>query len=396
MSPLTEIGLPEALERAAGALPQSADAIRPANGDPLQVYRGLGDEGAARVLGWLLANEPDAGAELAQAWADDPEVGTEALTGVDEQSLPKPGRKALRRARHRMRSRGVAWDEPRPAPMVATLPPVADELPMAMLSSLDPRGSCVAYLVERHPGGGARIFEVLLDEERGVVEFDVYTTGRSRARRFLREFSRRASYPGVEAPPQAVRALIARIAAGQPESRPAPRGFAEWRTRLAPEGDASETPGTLARAALGDEVTPGALERAAELVRERQLGPWPAPSEALKPVGERIEAAVGSALVVSDRSRQEQIDGVLDDALEEVFDAAHAGRTARRFEESAFILWKGGADEDARACLAAARALGEGPVRGHPAARAMLDVLFAPALEKRGEPEPGPSSLVAP
>ena len=34
MSPAESIGLPEALERAATALPADADAIRPANGDP--------------------------------------------------------------------------------------------------------------------------------------------------------------------------------------------------------------------------------------------------------------------------------------------------------------------------------------------------------------------------
>ena len=32
-----EVGLPEALERAASALEADADAIRPANGDPFQL-----------------------------------------------------------------------------------------------------------------------------------------------------------------------------------------------------------------------------------------------------------------------------------------------------------------------------------------------------------------------
>ena len=51
----TSVGLPEALERAATALPGDADAIRPANGDPAALLRALDAEAAARVLGWLLA-----------------------------------------------------------------------------------------------------------------------------------------------------------------------------------------------------------------------------------------------------------------------------------------------------------------------------------------------------
>ncbi len=60
-----DIGLPEALERAATAMPRDAEAIRPANGDPIQLALALDATGASRVLGWLLANEPSAGEELA-------------------------------------------------------------------------------------------------------------------------------------------------------------------------------------------------------------------------------------------------------------------------------------------------------------------------------------------
>ena len=56
-----QLGLPEALERAASALPADADEIRPANGDPVQLRRSLDEEAAHRVLSWLLLHEPAAG-----------------------------------------------------------------------------------------------------------------------------------------------------------------------------------------------------------------------------------------------------------------------------------------------------------------------------------------------
>jgi hypothetical protein len=67
-----EIGLPEALERAASALPALADAIRPANGDPDQLANVLGDDDARAVLAWLLEHESGAGGELALPWASRP------------------------------------------------------------------------------------------------------------------------------------------------------------------------------------------------------------------------------------------------------------------------------------------------------------------------------------
>jgi len=282
------MSLPEALERAAGALPAAADAIRPANGDPTRLLELLDSEAAARVLRWLLTNEPADGAELAGAWAEDPGAGVTALLRVTEERLPKAGRKALRRAYHRLRSRGVELSEAEPAQLVATLPPVEEGLDEALLSRLDPRGACAAYLVTSHPSGGVRLFELMLDEGRGVLECHVYNTGRSKARRFLRDLGHREGFSVVPAPPVAVRALVRRIAGQQPPDRQLPRGFSEWHGQLADAPEDAPTPGGLARAELGSEPAPAALLRAAELVRGAEAGPWPVAPEVLQPLAERL------------------------------------------------------------------------------------------------------------
>ena len=115
MSSATDIGLPEALERAAAALPGDADEIRPANGDPFALLSLLDAEASQRVLEWLLANEPLAGSELVEAWADAGGDAAALLARVDGSGLSKQARKALRRAHHRMRSRGESIPEPRRA-----------------------------------------------------------------------------------------------------------------------------------------------------------------------------------------------------------------------------------------------------------------------------------------
>src|SRR2546428_226523 len=98
-------------------------------------------------------------------------------------------------------------------------------------------------------GGGVRLFELALDDARGVLEFEEFEAGRSRARRFLRDAAQREHWPAVPAPSASVRALIARAAAHQAGDRSPPRQFAEWRTRLSEVPPDTRTPGVLAREA---------------------------------------------------------------------------------------------------------------------------------------------------
>jgi hypothetical protein len=170
-------------------LREEADAIRPANGDPARLLSSLDPAAAARVLGWVLTHRPDDGAELADAWVDEP-AAAEIILSLDAGPLPKAGRKALRRVRHRLRSRGVEVAERGPEPMVSSLPPIEDELSGGFVTPIDPGGTRIAYLLESHPSGGGRLFEVVIDDRLGVVGCQVYSSGRSKVRQFLREGAR--------------------------------------------------------------------------------------------------------------------------------------------------------------------------------------------------------------
>jgi hypothetical protein len=395
----TNVGLPEALERAASALPGDADAIRPANGDPAALLRVLDPDASVRVLGWLLRFEPEAGAELADAWAEEADAASGPLPRLQTEELPKAGRKALSRALHRLRSRGVEIAGAPPAAVVAKLPPIEAGLEAAFVSAVDPRGSRIAYLVESNPAGGVRLFELVLDEERGIVEFEVYATGRSKARQFLRDLRGRERFPGVEAPAESVRALVQRIAERQPASRPLPRGFIEFRARVAEPAEGARTPGALAREALGGGAGQPALGQAAELVRNHQIGPWPTAGPALEKLAERIGELAKSPLVISPAARREQGQSLLAEAQAEIFAEPLGALTAQRFEESAYVLWKLGREQDARACLAAADAFLAGAPAENPIARALLEAVLAPliaGLEEQAPREAEPSLLVKP
>jgi len=383
MNSAKDIGLPEALERAAAALPGDEDAIRPANGDPFALLSLLDAEASQRVLEWLLANEPLAGSELVEAWADAGGEATALLTRIDAAGLSKEARKALRRAFHRMRSRGESIPERVEQPIVATLPKVVDEIAVSLISGLDPRGTRMAYIVESDPSGGARLFAVAIDDDRGVGELEVFSAGRSKIKAFIRGCTRSEEHPAVEAPVDAVRALIERSAAAQPADRPMPRGFAEWRSHIADPPEGASTPGELARAALAADGAGelGDVGRAVAMLRDQSIGPWPPPNETLSEIAQRLSEVAEGVVVVSAAAKREQLDRALDEAVDRVFEPEFAERTANRFEETAYIFWRREALEDARACLAAAKTFRGPKAEFRELGRAMLEVVLAPTLK---------------
>ena len=382
------MSLADALEEAAGALPALADEIRPANGDPFQLLDTLDDGAAAQLLAWLLASSPDDAAELADAWAEE-EEGMAIVLAASEDGLPKAGKKVLRRLRHRLRSAGVAVQEEAPPPVVARVAPVESRLEGAWVSPFDPMGARFVYQLEPHPQGGARLFECVIDDARGLVGFEVYSASRSKIRQFLRDLGRRDAFPAIEVAPPVARTLVARAVAGSPTDRPLPRNFSEWRTRVAEDDPGIALPGDEVAAALA----PGEamLEDATARIEAGEFGPWPPEGEVLMPLVEKLRAAADSPLIVSGATRQEQLATIVAEAVDEVFDAEWRALARHRFRESAWTFWKRGDEDAARACLAAAVSFeGEGSLSENPVARILLELPLRPVLEGEASTEGAP------
>ena len=392
------MSLADALEAAAGALPDEAEKIRPANGDAARLLAALPREGAQRLAVWLVANRPADAEELAEIWCEEP-AGQAALLGVEESGLPKEGRKLLRRLRHRMRSRGVATPEPAPAATVARLAAVEEVLQGGFASGLDPIGARQLWWLEPNPGGGTRLFECLIDDARGVLSFDLYQPTRSDLRRFLKSLSGNPSFPVHALEPASVKALLLAAAEQQASDRPAPKRWAEWRGRLGPL-DPKQLPGELVREALGSEQPREALDAALGLLTEGRVGPWPPPRPVLTALVERFRTTLDSPLVVSSGTRREQVARLVEEAAGECFSGISGRIMAHRFREAAFGSWRSADEAAARACLAAAESFEKLPGAENPLARAFVELWLRPLLSPEGEKsapeEAEPSLLVRP
>jgi hypothetical protein len=382
------MSLADALEAAASELPEAADAIRPANGDPERVLEALSAGSAARVVGWLLENRARDAEELVEVWAQS-DAGRQVLASLGPDSLGKAGRKVLRRVRHRLRSQGVDVPEEAAAATVARLQPVEEELSGAWVTPLDPAGARMGYLLEANPSGGARLFEVIFDDARGVLGVEVYSAGRKKVRELLRSLERRDRMPALPIAPDALRGLVGRALAGQPAEAKPPRALAEWKTKLSQPRDAAELPGDQVVAALGSAAADDDGQAAVALIQAGRIGPWPPPDEVLSPLVERLKAALDSPVVVSGATRREQLEEILSEAAGEIFAGEAAQTAAHRLRESAYAFWKCEDEAAARTCLAAAIRFEAGELAGDPVPRALLEVLLGPLLASAEEPGEG-------
>ena len=217
------MSLAESLEKAAVACPEDADAIRPANGDPSRLFELLEPASRERVLLWLFEHETEEAQELAEAWMEEPE-GLSIVVSLPAESLSKNGRKLLRRLIHRARSQGNEVESEAES-HVARLPQIDESISLGFLSPYDPRGGRLVYIVESNPAGGAQVFEALIDEDRGIVDFQVYRAGRRQVKSFIRDVTHRGRFSAVETDAGSVRALLARGAERQVESQKIPASF---------------------------------------------------------------------------------------------------------------------------------------------------------------------------
>jgi len=375
------MSLPESLERAASELADLADQIRPANGDPHRLLTELETVEAGQLLTWMLTEEPDDAVELVESWGED-DAGVAILLAIPDDGIPKTGRKLLRKARHRLRSQGIAVaaaeSTPPSTPRKRSLGAATDRWQAAHVSSPDFRGARMGYLVESHPSGGARLFEIRFDEGRGILDFKIYNAGRKKVRDFLRSLTAGSGQRLLEVERDALRALVWRASQAQPNDRPLPTSYVEWRTRLfSDELEKELAPGDLAREALGNGELASSLEALLEEVKGGSLGPWPPKTSW---VGGWMDQGREAVEGLDGEARATRIESWIDEVSASLEAETDYALIARHLDELAWVRWQGESVDEARRMLAVAAALPTDPSVATALTRARVESLFAPYL----------------
>jgi hypothetical protein len=382
------MSLPESLERAASEMTALADQIRPANGDPHRLLDELSPDEGGQLLVWMLREEPDAATELIEVWRESDQGAAIVLSASDE-GIPKVARRALRKARHRLRSQGVeaAISAPAPAATKARrMSNTKDRWQVAHVSTLDFRGGRVGYLVDSHPSGGARLFEIRFDAARGIHDFKIYNAGRSKVRGFLRNLTGGSEQRLFEVDRDALRALVRRASLAQPVDRPLPSAFIEWRGRLFQEDlEEQATPGDLVRAALAEQADSAeaaeAMETTLAEIRDGSLGPWPPKTSW---VGDWMSSGRDAVQGLDGEARSNAIDAWLEEATESLSKETDTSLLAHHLDELAWIRWRSDAESGAISLLSVSASLAANDEAMSEINRARADGLFASFLIELG------------
>lgn len=384
---------PAALAPKLGASPEAIDEARC-----------LADEIATAEIDAILAMPPVLGRALLRAasQAGRHEVLVEAAAQGD-----KDLQREAKRLAHALKQQGVSLELPgKPAPLAKPAPeaPASTEPPV-FLSSLDGVGERAVFWTRNLPGRGVELAQVVVSDDRGVLDFLVADLSRKRFRELADDLPRRGEVTIREVSRDEAARAIDRARVAAREGGECPGTFPAWAAQvLGPVP--GHAPPPLAPVADGAAPSDPAESRtlvagSAALLDEPELLRWRPEVHAMRKLALRLDEVGTSALFLGgtagDVQRSEAAETTIDREAEEYFDERRRGLYAGWLLDTAHLFEATGRTERSRQAAATARMLASGAaVTEIPFCRE----LFARVFGRRGAegletPEPSaPSSLL--
>jgi hypothetical protein len=274
---------------------------------------------------------------------------------VSDTSSP-PVLKAIRKSIFQLRSQGLAVGEIEDStPSVYRPPrPVSAE---GFLSSIDPTGSRLVWLVRPQIPQGLLAFQALISDLQGLVDFNGFETSRRKFQEYLGNFRNEVPWEIVEAGAEYCHGLIIEaLEINQQKGEPPPETFLKWRALMGAPPEVPLKP--LIYHHLSDEDggnRPDLLDRSGSLFDLPIFQSWFMGKEEVQKYLHLWEEASQSRLVLTPYQQEGRLMDIYRQAVEELFDKPRRALFRRRLEEMAYILWVTGKEKEARIALVAAR-----------------------------------------
>ncbi len=248
--------------------------------------------------------------------------------------------KSLRRAIQRLRQLGIKVELPNEGEPV--FKPAERVRPEAYVTGIDAHGARLVFLVQPRLPHGLHLFEALINDERGLVEFRAYETHRRGVDRFLDALRERGPLLLTASSPSHARWLLAeamernvrsgtRIPAGASELRPL------WDT-----GEEAAAPPAETASRVADTEGDSALASSAKLLEHESFQGWYVDPDLLRPALEKLQDAASSKIVLSPLQKKERLAAVVREAANEIFAAGGTdsvrARYTRRLGEMAHLF----------------------------------------------------------
>ncbi|HEY0839885.1 MAG TPA: hypothetical protein VGD74_06845 [Vulgatibacter sp.] len=386
-----------------GTTPASLAPKLGASPEAIDEARCLADEIATAEIDAILAMPPVLGRALLRAAS---QIGRHEVLVEAAAQGDKDLQREAKRLAHALKQQGVSLALPgkpaaQPKP-VAEAPASAE--PPVFLSSLDGQGERAVFWTRNLPGRGVELAQVVVSDDRGILDFLVADLSRKRFRELADDLPRRGEVTIREVRrDQAARAIDrARVAAR--EGGECPGTFPAWAAQvLGPVP--GEAPPPLSPVSEGMAPSDPAESRAlvagsASLLDEPELARWRPEVHAMRKLALRLDEVGTSPLFLGgaagDVQRNEAAEATIDREAEEYFDERRRGLYAGWLLDTAHLFEATGRIERSRQAAATARMLASGAaVPEIPFCRELFARVFARRVPGQVTPEAaGASSLL--
>lgn len=342
------------------------------------------DEAASRLSDASVTTDDSALAIVEALGSMRSEEAGHILAAVAADVSDKDLRKAARRALHRLRAAGIAVEVPAP---IASPPVPAGGEPArvtdAYASFVDGVGSRSIWLCLERSFGGVDTFGLVANLYVGVKDTTYRDTTRKRFTRMIEDWREEHDLTLVELPPEYALSLVSEAVALNAQERfPLPTEFQLHRRQLGELPPPPTEPLIYQHVSRGQSVLlPNLLESSGELFEQKEMEGWLFDYPQTLPHAQNLKQAQESRIILAGASREERESRAIDGAMTALFTPEARRAIRRSLEENAYVFWKTDRERAARTAVAAAGALGDGSLGGHPFARAMVERSIQAALE---------------
>ena len=321
------------------------------------IASGKTEEEIFRYLVPGLERDPQMSERLAERMATLPDRLTgRILRRMFDATRDKKVRKMIKRSLYRLKSKGIEVDEALSDREHPVLRPVQGEAGEGYASGIDFLGHRLLCLVIPHPGRGLTVIHGIVSDQQGIVDFSQGEMSRKEFRSFLKGIEEKSPFPIVPIEPSYVAGLFAQAYELNPAGKgvalqgylQAKRGIERIRKDyIKPLIYSCLQAGDIA----GDDRL---LAKGGDLLKADFFSSWRIEEADIRSYANEISEAEESKIVLNPAQKEVRFQGVYQKALSELFSGGRKLLYRRRLEETAYVLFKLGREEEARISLSVA------------------------------------------
>lgn len=321
------------------------------------IQEGKSEEEISQFLSAFVKRDSWIAEKLAERLAFVPhETAVRILLRMLEGTGEKRIRKTIKRSLYRLKGKGISTEEISLDRGRSILHPVQPEPPEGFGTGIDLLGYRLLLLVISHAGRGMAVMRGVTSDTQGLVNFVGEEMTRKEFKGFLETLKKESLFPLVEMEAPYVGFLFSRAYQLSLEKKETPpQDYLHLKNEIERVKKEYERP--LIYAYLRKDEIEGDerwLTRGGDLLKDELYVPWRIEEDEIRPYADALGEAQESKLFLNQAQKEARFQEIYLKAMTELFSEEKRSLYKRRLEETAYIVYKLGKEEEAKISLSVA------------------------------------------